>query len=240
MIDPAGCRDAADLNEILSAMKERARETAGNESENTRDAQKAEWEKRKEAANIPPRYTGCSFEGIQRKGIPQDCRDLYSAAKEYADHFRDAAKMGKGLILTGSAGRMKTTFAVAIMQEAMRQGERAYFVSMPELLDRLISMSRNADPKELQTFTQKINHTGLLVLDDFGAEYPSGWVLNKVDAIITRRYNYLLPTIITSNLKPDEMKGRYVARVVDRLRSAYTMIAIGGESLRPDGGFLRP
>ena len=73
---------------------------------------------------------------------------------------------------------------------------------------------------------------GLLVIDDMGAEYGTDWVVNKVDSIITHRYNELLPTIITTNLTKEEMKGRYMERVYDRLKQTSLMFSGTSDSLR--------
>lgn len=197
------------------------------------------WAGEKKAAGIPPRYMESSFEEIEKRGVPKTCLSLYAAAFNYAEHFKETKVGGKGLIFAGAAGRMKTTLAVAVMQRVMKDGGTAYFISMPELLDRLFTMAKNGDPEERQRFESKIRTTQLLVLDDFGAEYPSGWVLNKVDAVVSHRYNYLLPTILTTNMTPEEMKGHYVARVVDRLRSAYDMVIAEGGSLRESGKVLK-
>lgn len=197
------------------------------------------WAQTLKKANIPLRYKPCNFSAIQHKGVPFNCKALFDEAKAYADGFSEYSHDGCGLIFAGSPGRMKTSLAVAVMQEVMEDGWNAYFISMPELLDTLMSLSQNRDREELVKFEDKIRNVGLLVLDDFGAEYPSGWVLNKVDAIVTARYNNLKPIIITTNLKPEEMKERYVARVIDRLRSAYTMIIAEGKSMRAEGRVVK-
>lgn len=217
---------------------DRQRMAAAEETEKAKKAVE-NWGMRIKTANIPLRYKSCSFDVIKLRGVPQDCRTLFKQAEEYADHFGEYAKEGRGLIFAGSPGRLKTTLAVAVMQKVMRDGKLAYFISMPELLDTLMSLSQNRDREELVKFEEKIRNVGLLVLDDFGAEYPSGWVLNKVDAIITARYNNLKPIVITTNLRPDEMKERYVARVIDRLRSAYVMVIAEGESLRDQSAVVR-
>ena len=103
---------------------------------------------------------------------------------------------------------------------------------MPELLDTMISMSRNRDNSELRKFEERIKNVTILILDDFGAEYPRDWVLNKVDAIITNRYNNMKPVIITTNMLPNEIKERYVQRVYDRLRSTSKILGTYGDSLR--------
>lgn len=217
---------------------EHQRMAAAEETENARKAVE-NWERKIKAANIPLRYKSCSFDTVKLRGVPLDCRTLFEQAEEYAERFGEYAKEGRGLIFAGSPGRLKTSLAVAVMQKVMRDGKLAYFISMPELLDTLMSLSQNRDREELVKFEEKIRNVGLLVLDDFGAEYPSGWVLNKVDAIITARYNNLKPIIITTNLRPDEMKERYVARVIDRLRSAYVMVIAEGESLRDRSAVVR-
>ena len=65
---------------------------------------------------------------------------------------------------------MKTTLAVCIACEALRQRLGVYFISMPELLDTMISMSRNRDNSELRKFEERIKNVTILILDDFGAE----------------------------------------------------------------------
>ncbi len=103
---------------------------------------------------------------------------------------------------------MKTTMAVAIAQEIMKDYNRAYFITMPELMDSLL---QNNLSQEVRTRTKE---TDLLILDDMGAEYQNDWVLNAVDAIISKRYNELLPVIITTNKTPEEMNQRYMARIL--------------------------
>jgi DNA replication protein DnaC len=44
----------------------------------------------------------------------------------------------------------------------------------------------------------------LLVLDELGAHRLHEWVQDTITAIITHRCNNRLPTIVTTNLSPDE------------------------------------
>lgn len=199
------------------------------------------WRSKKRWAGIPPRYSACSFSGIEKKGIPTDCVKLYEVAKDYAEHIDENRKNGRGVLFIGSCGRMKTTFAVAIMQAAMRAGASAHFIPMAELLDRLLKIARggNKEWESRDNIREKIADVDFLVLDDLGAEYKNDWILNTVDAVITHRFNSLKPTIITTNLSPDELKGRYAGRVIDRLKASSLTIVTDGESKRPDAGVLR-
>ncbi len=184
------------------------------------------------ASGIPKRYIGASFEALGREGCPPDVREMATEAYVYARGFEVNAEEGRGLLFFGEVGRMKTTLAVCVARAVKEQGRSVFFISMPELLDTLISMSKNKDTKELRDFEHKIKTVALLILDDFGAEYPNDWILNKVDAIITHRYNEMMPVIITTNMMPSEIKERYVKRVYDRLRSTSKVLGTYGDSFR--------
>ncbi|MGP1380894.1 MAG: ATP-binding protein [Dialister pneumosintes] len=187
--------------------------------------------KRIKQANIPKRYLQATFDNLDRWKVPSDIQKHYEVVKEYALDFKDNKRKGNGIVFSGSVGRMKTTMAVAVLQEIIKQGYSGYFISMPELMDKLVSMSKG-NYAEFRAFEHAIQTTSLLILDDMGAEYPNDWVLNKVDAIITHRYNAMLPVIITTNLKRSEMQQRYMQRVYDRLKQTSILIVDGGESLR--------
>ena len=179
-------------------------------------------------ANIPKRFKPSTFELLDNHGVPKWCKDEYEQVKGYARNFKANKEKGYGIIFSGSVGTMKTTLAVACLQSVISQGYRGYFVSMPELLDILFS-SEKQDRRE---FEKSVKSVGLLVIDDMGAEYGTDWVVNKVDSIITHRYNELLPTIITTNLTKEEMKGRYMERVYDRLKQTSLMFSGTSDSLR--------
>lgn len=187
--------------------------------------------KRIKQANIPKRYLQATFANLDHWKVPSDIQKRYQIVKGYALDFKANKQKGSGIIFSGSVGRMKTTMAVAALQEIINQGYSGYFISMPELMDKLVSMSKG-NYAEYRRFENAIQTTSLLILDDMGAEYPNDWVLNKVDAIITHRYNAMLPVIITTNLKRPEMQQRYMQRVYDRLKQTSILIVDGGESLR--------
>ncbi len=73
----------------------------------------------------------------------------------------------------------------------------------------------------------------LLCIDDIGVQekYERDDILGLYD-IIDTRYNSNLPTIITSNLLPDELKQNIGVRVYDRLKSEAVIINIDGKSHR--------
>jgi DNA replication protein DnaC len=187
-----------------------------------------------EKRGIFNRYKDCEFSTMEARGIPLSINFQYSAIKQYASKLSDHAKKGIGLILAGPVGTMKTSLAVAVLRQHLNAGGGGQFVGMASLLDTIFTL-KETNKEEWAAFETRLKDTGLLVIDDLGAEYEKGWVLTKVDAIISERYNRMRPTIITTNLTPTELAGKYAARVIDRLRSTSIFVEFTGDSLRKLG-----
>lgn len=151
-----------------------------------------------EQSGIHQRFRNSSFKHIEELGVPERIQDQYSQVKDYVVNLKGNISEGRGLLLKGSVGTMKTTLAAAILQEHITQGGRGMFISMSGLLDNIFTLKAKSIDKWTK-FEQQIRETPLLVLDDLGAEYSEGWVLTKVDAIIAERYNRCRTIIITTN-----------------------------------------
>lgn len=158
-------------------------------------------------------------------------RKEYSQIKAYAGHIRGNVEAGKGLILKGPVGTMKTSLAVAVLQKCIQDGGSGLFVPMASLLDNIFTL-KERNKEEWLRYEDRIRNTGILVLDDLGAEYHQDWVLSKVDAIISERYNRMRPIIATTNLSDGDLKGKYAERIIDRLRATAKVINFAGKSLR--------
>ena len=180
------------------------------------------------------RYQNITFESIERRGLPDDAniRKNYVAVKDYAKNLDYNLKNGYGLILAGGYGTMKTTMAVAVLQELISQGSSGLLIPMCSLMDNLYTM-RSLNRDEWARYEMRIRSTPLLIIDDLGSENTDqSWVLAKVDSIITERYNKMLPVIMTTNLNKEELSGTYSGRIMDRLRNTSKYIAFHAESQR--------
>ena len=202
-------------------------------------AKAAEEQRAKEAraieeANIPRRYATASMESI-KKDMPTAgdwVTDCWMPVHGFVHRLDEHIAEGNGLILYGSRGRMKTTLAVAVLRENLKRGRGGYFVPMCSLVDMLRS-KWDRDATEAAAFDQRLRNTSLLVLDDMGAEgVEKDWVLNKIQSIITDRYNAMKSTIITTNLTKDELTDTYAGRIIDRLKETTISIEFKGQSFR--------
>lgn len=188
-----------------------------------------------ENAGIYRRYQDTTFESIERWGLPDDwnIRRNYREVKAYAEDIRHNVAHGYGLILAGNYGTLKTTMAVAVLRHwlSAKQGG-GLLVPMCSLVDNLFTM-RALNREEWARYERRIRSTPLLVLDDLGSEdTDQGWVISKVDSIITERYNKMLPIIVTTNLSKAELAGTYSGRIMDRLRNTSQCLVFTGASQR--------
>ena len=183
-----------------------------------------------ESFGIYKRYEKSTFENIE-KVIPAQHRNAFNECREYAENFAEHKKKGVGMILKGPVGTGKTSLAVAILQKVIRSHGGGLFIPMASLMDNLLTMSKR-DAEEAVRFENRVRSTPLLILDDLGAEYENNWVRTKVDAIITERCNRLLPVIVTTNLKAEELLSTYQERVYDRLKGCSLIVNFAGESMR--------
>jgi DNA replication protein DnaC len=64
----------------------------------------------------------------------------------------------------------------------------------------------------------------LLILDDLGAARTSEWVEEITYRLINRRYNLMLPTLITTNLAMGDLRAQLGDRVASRLAEMTTRV----------------
>lgn len=184
-------------------------------------------------AGIPKRYATMSFDWLREHGtFPAENKKAYAIVKAYADNLKYNLDFGKGLILRGPAGTGKTSIAVSVLKRAIDMGKGGMMISMPNLLDNMLTLSKG-DNVAFMDYERKLRNIPLLLLDDFGAEYSkSEWVSAKVESIIIDRYNRMKPIVLTTNYSDSWTKDHYSQLIYDRLRGEYEEAIFKGASHR--------
>lgn len=184
-------------------------------------------------AGIPKRYYDMSFEYLKQYGkFPKENAEAYRIVSDYRQNLEQNLSTGKGLILRGPAGTGKTSIGVCLLKETLAIGKGCLMISMPNLLDNMLTLSKG-DSVAFMSYEQKLRNIPLLLLDDFGAEYSkSEWVASKVESIIIDRYNRMRPIILTTNYSEGWTKDHYSQRIYDRLRGEYQEAIFMGASHR--------
>jgi DNA replication protein DnaC len=114
----------------------------------------------------------------------------------------------KSLYFTGVIGSGKTVYAAHLLLSSVDIkglfGPRR-FTFTPVLLQQLKSTFNNSTSESESDIIAKYSDAGVLVLDDFGVEKTTEWSYNALYLIINHRYEYLKPTIFTSNYTLDQI-----------------------------------
>ena len=193
-----------------------------------------EWVDKLQRAGVYERFYGANFGSIITRGVPKAVEAQYKQVRKFADELAQNIKNGNGLLLKGPVGTMKTTFAVAILQEALEQGYSGRKILMQSLLDNIFTLKARNMQDWLQ-FEHDLRSCRLLLVDELGKHNSEGWVMTKFEAIVSERHERRRSTIFTTNLTSAEMKGLYSEGVIDRFNHVNEVIAFKGESLRVKG-----
>jgi DNA replication protein DnaC len=140
------------------------------------------------------------------------------------------------LTLLGSYGVGKTHLAAAIAHETLERGEGVLFAVVPDLLDHLRTTFSPQCTIAYDEQFDLLRTAPLLILDDLGTESATSWAREKLYQLINHRYNYRLPTVITSNLKPDAIEPRIYSRLCDRACGVLISITASDYRRRPRPG----
>lgn len=135
------------------------------------------------------------------------------------------------LILIGVSGCGKTYVSVALAFYLFEIKEKdsnsvpyldIQFVKLRDFFDHLKALySKNKDDSNIKEI---LSNCAFLILDDLGASRNTEWQKEVILDIIDRRYDNMLPTIITTNFNFREIKEIFGSRVSSRLEASENFI----------------
>lgn len=144
-------------------------------------------------SGIPAERQGNTFESFSIAG---EARSQLLKAKGTA---KECAEQNMGLILGGPVGCGKTHLAIAMGIYALKDGRKARFYLLPELLESL----RNERWNHESALLEEVKRCDLLILDDAGTESAGNGANNWKDelffTLVNYRYDHKLPLVITTN-----------------------------------------
>jgi DNA replication protein DnaC len=156
-----------------------------------------------------------TFENLIARGRNPDARaqETYRRCVEDARSFAD--EPDGWIVLSGASGCGKTHIAAAVVNRMLERGLPALFMVVPDLLDHLrAAYEPNAEVGYDELF-DRVRNAPVLVLDDLGAQSATPWAQEKLFQIINHRFNTRLPTIVTTNLAPEQIDERLRTRLAD-------------------------
>lgn len=134
-----------------------------------------------------------------------------------------AARPEGWVALTGQPGTGKTHLLAATANALIAAGRYPLYVVAPDFLAYLKAGMSGSGPSgsghdgaDCEARIQQAITADVLLLDDLGAEYATGWAEEQFYRVLNARYNAEAPTVIATNLWFDALPARVASRLQDR------------------------
>lgn len=171
------------------------------------------------SAGLPPRYQDAVADHPQVLAWARQVADQTAAPSPGA---RRQITTGPSLLMAGVVGAGKTHQAYGAVRVLVQAGigVRWKATTAADLYADLRPRPGVDSERELAA----VSRVPLLILDDLGAAKSSEWVEEVTYRLINRRYNLMLPTLITTNLAIADLRTYLGDRVASRLRQMTTRV----------------
>lgn len=183
-------------------------------------------------AGIPVKFRPATIQSIADPAFAEQLQD-------YLVNFEKYLSKGIAPLLTGPNGTGKTLAGCIILIEAIKKGHTAYFTKVKNCIDQITSGF--SDEEDKQKFKDQLLLVDFLMIDDLGDELQttlpsSNLRVFTVNHILRDRADNCRPTILTTNLKMDQLNTNYgpksrsiideFARVITTRGPDYRQVAI--------------
>lgn len=197
-------------------------EAEAREKERLRQCQQNRIKKYKDISVIDKKFIDSTFEKA-------DMSDKHmNICKRYAEKFVAVGTAPKGLMMFGSVGTGKTYASNCVANYLMEHNKTVLVMNLGLYINKLQREWAEAEKDVLQY----VRSCDLLVIDDFGVEKTSEFVIDKTFALIDARYRTEKPVIITTNLNIEDINKKFGSRIGDRISEMCFQLAVVGESKR--------
>ena len=178
-------------------------------------------------ANIPYEFMTIPWESFPKGEIK---KDIDGYLKQY-EHTR---RQGLGYEIYGDHGTGKTFAAAHIQMEVVKMGYSAWFIEFVDLK----SLYEDVSDEERLYVMKKIRESEVLVIDEVRepwSERMQEFYAEKLEATIRFRTHCNFPTIITTNIDPEQWQ-RYYPRVYEQLSNKQLRVEFTGPNYRAKAG----
>ena len=173
-------------------------------------------ERRLEATKIPERYLDKTIYNYNTETEQQ--RKALATIKNYLAYNVENKKSSAGLIMAGNSGTGKTHLACGIGIDLCKRGRSVEFWTVSALFKSIRESYKSDSSKTEQQSINYFANMDMLIIDEIGVQKGSESEEYLLFDVINERYNLLKPTILITNLEPDDIRKTIGGRVVDRLK----------------------
>lgn len=149
-------------------------------------------------------------------------------SKKFAENFVKKGTAPTGIMFFGSVGTGKTYASSCIANYLMEHLKTVFVMNLSRYINKLQREWAEAE-KDVMSYVETCD---LLVIDDFGVEKASEFVIEKTFSLIDTRYRTGKPMIITTNLNIQDIENKFGLRIADRIKEMCFPLPVIGTSKR--------
>jgi DNA replication protein DnaC len=159
------------------------------------------------ATSIPRRYLDVDFERWPITNLDQR---IVREVRKYCRRLEDNLASGRGLYFFGEIGSGKTSLAMCVAKEVLRERRSLAIFSGPELLARIGATYEEGARDTYLGLLELLGSVDFLVLEDLAVAKQNEWRLEQLYAVINRRYEDRRPLLVTADVGNPEALGEHV------------------------------
>jgi DNA replication protein DnaC len=165
------------------------------------------------AANIGREYHDICLKDFEG----DDASVVVDAVTKYLEDYEDNFHFGLGLTFTGPLGTGKTFAMTCVLKELIKQGRDVCMVTFEELINIWGQSYHNDESRRM--LERQLKSVDVLGLDELrtDARNSGGFLANGLDSVLRHRTANLLPTLVTTNMLPEQEKNEF--------NKAYSLLA---------------
>lgn len=159
-------------------------------------------------------------------------KNILSHVRYFIDEYKEATT--KSMLFTGNTGVGKTFLSTCIAKKIIEKGAGVLYMSAPKIAELLeeYKFNRSSLSFDNESKVHLMKKIDLLIIDDLGTEFKTGYTLNAIYDLINDRLINNKKMIISTNLSMEEIKDTYSERLFSRFLGEFTILEFIGEDLR--------
>ena len=146
-------------------------------------------------------------------------------------YTREFSSVGGNLFFSGAPGLGKTFLSACIAREVSGDGHSVVYDTAQHIFSRFEAQKFTSE-ESANDDVSRILRCDLLIIDDLGTELTTEFVRSALYQIINTRLLTRKSTIISTNIKPDDIEKRYGSAIASRIEGEYQLLAFVGDDIR--------
>ena len=164
---------------------------------------------RKIVSEIPDRYEHVDFDRWPLTNIDPG---IMRVVRHWCHRLDRNLEQGRGLLFHGETGSGKTSMAMAVAKEALRERKSVAIFDGPELLSRIASTYDDAVAESYLKVIERLATVDLLILEDLAVAKQNEWRLEQLYTVVNRRYEDQRAMLVTADVASPAQLADHVGR----------------------------